>query len=62
MDGGHNRAVGHYIENKPLKCLLIGTDEVTDLECLVNIKDIVLYNEHEEEAKDSIRFDPNYRL
>ena len=27
-DGGHNRAVGHYIENKPLRIIIVDLDAI----------------------------------
>jgi len=29
-DGGHNRAVGHYIANKPLRCIVRDIDDPTE--------------------------------
>lgn len=48
--GGHRRAIAHYIENKPMKCLILKPDLVKSNDpvyelvyFLFPIKDIILY-------------------
>lgn len=64
-EGGHSRAVGHYLEKKPLECVIEGTLEEVDLEwhMPINIRDIVLANDayaHKRYNQIKKR-DPNYR-
>ena len=37
VDGGHHRAYGHYISNKPLKCYMSDTKEKPDLGKMTSI-------------------------
>lgn len=49
VDGGHRRALGHYIANQPLKCRItcIGAEQTE----WVNLKDMVLIDDSEIVAK-----------
>ena len=66
-DGGHHRAVAHYILNKPLKCII--EDELLEI-CFppsrepINIKDIIIADDAIAVSKTYLQIksvDPNYR-
>ena len=69
IDCGHRRAVGHYIANKPLKCVIVGhlpalSKKVRDQD-VFNIKDTILEDDDKMPFFDQYTFvkkdDPKYR-
>ena len=61
LNGGHHRAVAHYIANKPLKCIFIKKAN-RDI-WRINIKDIII---HDDKSLDDCflrlkKIDENYR-
>ena len=62
-DGGHNRAVGHYIAGRPLKCFLVGNSERRE-GVNINIIDTIITDDREFGFSFYDHFkrkDPNYR-
>jgi hypothetical protein len=65
LEGGHTRALGHYIVNKPLKCVLMYPEIHAQSQVKVNknyieIPDIILVNDIYSYYFRKQRF-PNYR-
>ena len=62
LDGGHNRAVGHYIAGKPLKCMV--TKGVIKPSDRIPISEIVLKDDdgkYKSEYQSRKRICPKYR-
>ena len=59
-DGGHHRAVGHYIAGKPLKCELDSGGPVVPESICVEIPDILIVDDKGEYQSNKKNF-PNYR-
>ena len=61
--GGHNRAVAHYIEGKPLKCIVLGNSFLNRTYHDVKIPEIIITEESDSdsEIEELRRFDKRYR-
>jgi len=59
-DGGHFRALGHYIANKPLKCELLSKPFPRIKESLIEIYNIIIVDDFHDYDWHKERF-PNYR-
>ncbi|MBU1246299.1 MAG: hypothetical protein ABIJ20_00430 [Nanoarchaeota archaeon] len=61
LDGGHARAVGHYVAGKPLKCIIVNESKKLPASYeRVNIKDIILIDDPKEYLQKRRAY-PKYR-